>query len=382
MAFVAALTVVFALGMSHASPPIQAIPVELTVPVAPTPVNAEGQRHLVYELHITNLGQADLVLQRVDILEGSSSAVLTSYAGDVLAHVLARPGTSALADRRMIGPGLRAVVFIDVMESSASKPPASLIHRLEFKPLTPDDASGEQSIVQGAAIRPSRLAPIVLGPPVRGTGWLASHGLSNESSHRRTLITLDGKMRISQRFAVDWTRIGADGEVFRGDPSNNANWSPYGADVLAVADGRVADLQDGIAQNDPTSDTKAVPITFETAGGNYLILDLGGGRFAFYAHLQAHSFRVRLGEHVRRGQVLALLGNSGKADAPHLHLQITDGNSPLAAEGLPFVFDSFELLGHVSSLKVLVDGTGWRASEAPSRRHNEMPIENAVVAFP
>lgn len=188
-------------------------------------------------------------------------------------------------------------------------------------------------------------------------------------------------MRISQRFAVDWTRVGADGQVFRGDPAKNETWTPYGAEVLAVADGRVSDLQDGIPANDPTSDTKAVAITFENAGGNYLILDIGGGHFAFYAHLQAHGLRVRLGQRVKRGQVIALLGNSGKADAPHLHFQITDGNSPLASEGLPFAINAFMLLGHVDSLKVLVDGTGWRATQTPSLRRREMPAENAVVAF-
>lgn len=381
LAIAAAFAMAAAVGGSIASPPIQAIPVELSVPVAPAPVNAEGQRHLLYELHITNLGETELTLQRLEILDGASGAVLARYAGDALPSILARPGTSGLSDRRAIGAGLRAVAFIDVIAPSASKPATVLRHRLTFKPLTPADASSEQSVVLGAALRVSPRPPIVLGPPLRGGDWLASHGLSNASSHRRTLIALDGAMRISQRFAIDWTRIGADGQVFRGDPANNANWSPYGADVLAVADGRVSDLQDGIAQNDPTLDTKAVPITFETAGGNYLILDLGGGRFAFYAHLQPHSLRVHLGERVKRGQVLALLGNSGKADAPHLHLQIMDANSPLAAEGLPFVFDSFELLGHVSSLKVLVDGTGWRPTDKPSPRRREMPIENAVVRF-
>ncbi len=379
--FAAALAAAAAMGMGQASPPIQAIPVELSVPVAPTPVVAEGQRHLLYELHITNLGQAELSLQRLEVIDASTGAVLTSYAGDPLAAVLGRPGSTGLSDRRSIGAGLRAVVFIDVVSPSASKPPVTLAHRLTFKPLTPDDASGAQSVVQGAATGVRLRPPVVLGPPLRGAGWLASHGLSNASSHRRTLITLDGRMRIAQRFAVDWTRIGDDGQVFRGDPASNANWSPYGAQVLAVADGRVSDLQDGIAQNDPTADAKAVAITFETAGGNYLILDIGGGRFVFYAHLQPHSFRVRLGARVRRGQVLALLGNSGKADAPHLHLQVMDANSPLAAEGLPFVFDAFALLGHVTSLNVFVDGTGWHKADAPSLRRREMPVENAVVRF-
>ena len=65
--------------------------------------------------------------------------------------------------------------------------------------------------------------------------------------------------------------------------------------------------------------------------------------FAFYAHLQPKGIRVKVGDKVRRGQVLALLGNSGNSDAPHLHFHVTDGNSPLGAEGLPYVIESFEM---------------------------------------
>ena len=91
---------------------------------------------------------------------------------------------------------------------------------------------------------------------------------------------------------------------------------------------------------------------------------------------------MRLGEQVRRGQVVATLGNSGKADAPHLHFQVMDAASPLASEGLPFVFDAFEVQGHVASLKVFTDGTGWRSNTRPTRTSHEMPVENAVVNFP
>lgn len=213
-------------------------------------------------------------------------------------------------------------------------------------------------------------------------GLVFPSGLANTSSHRQTLLAIDGRARIAQRFAIDWTRIGANGQVFHGDPSKNANWAPYGADVLAVADARVVQIVDGIPENDPTSDTKAVPITLETVAGNHLILDLGDGRYALYAHLQPGSFAVKQGARVRRGQMLAKLGNSGQSDAPHLHLHIMDEPSPLAAEGLPLVFSSFELQGHVPSLRVLTDGTGWKPSAPNSTRKAEMPVENAVVRFP
>ena len=177
----------------------------------------------------------------------------------------------------------------------------------------------------------------------------------------------NGKARIAQRFATDWTRIGADGLAFRGDPAKNVNWSAYGKEALAVANATVVDVNDGIPENDPTSNNKAVPITLETAPGNYIILDLGSGRFAFYAHLQPKGIRVKVGDKVRRGQVLALLGNSGNSDAPHLHFHVTDGNSPLGAEGLPYVIESFEMEDILPSKGLLVEG-GWKPQPSATRQ--------------
>ncbi|MDB4893024.1 MAG: hypothetical protein JWL61_4879, partial [Gemmatimonadetes bacterium] len=357
------------------------IPVDLSVPFLPPVVNAEGMRHLMYELHVGNFGSAELTLTRIEVLDDKTSAVLASYEGDALEGILSRPGSPGLPNRRVIAGGLRAVAFLDVRAPSASTLPEHIRHRVTFLPITPANGS-LQSIVEGERITMNRSVGTALGPPLEGSGWIASHGLSNASSHRRTLLAIDGKARIAQRFAVDWTRVGADGQVFRGDPAKNANWTPYGAAVLAIADGRVVQLQDGIPENDPTSDTKAIPITLTTVGGNYLILDLGDGRFAFYAHLQRGSFTVRAGARVRRGQVLARLGNSGQSDAPHLHLHVMNAPSPLAAEGLPLVFDAFDVEGHIPSLSVLTDGTGWRATQPRVSRRGEMPVENAVVAFP
>src|SRR5262249_49328921 len=158
----------------------------------------------------------------------------------------------------------------------------------------------------------------------------------------------------------DWIRIGADGQAFRNDPANNRNWSAYGADVLAVAGGTVIDAKDGVPENDPTSDKKAVPIDLETVGGNHILVKLPSGAAVFYAHLQPGSIKVRIGDRVREGEAIGRIGNSGQADAPHLHLHITDRPSALAAEGLPLVFRSFVLQGHLPSLAILANGQGWR----------------------
>ena len=360
---------------------VSAVPVDIEIPVAPTPVKANGKIYLLYELHLTNFRARSLELTRLEVLKDETKVLpLASYKDEELVSRLARPGAQPdLADKRIIGGGMRAVVFLEIIFDRDADVPVTLGHRLFFKS---EDPGGEDKL-EVARVMVRRNPPLIVSSPLRGDGWVALSALSNTNSHRRTLVVVDGKARIAQRFATDWTRIGADGLAFRGDPSKNANWSAYGAEVLAVGNASVADVNDGIPENDPTSDKKAVPITLETVAGNYIILDLGNGYFAFYAHLQPKSIRVKVGDKVRRGQVLALLGNSGNADAPHLHFHITDGNSPLGAEGVPYVIESFELLGILSSKKLLVEG-GWKPQpvSSPDRRRLEIPVENAVVRFP
>lgn len=372
-----------AINANHVSAQrISAVPVDVEVSMAPTPVRADGKIHLLYELHLTNFRAKSLELTRLEVLKDEVNALpLASYKDAELDSRLARPGApSDLADKRVIGGGMRAVVFLEITFDKDTDVPVALRHRLYFKS---DDINGEERLIEGARVLIRSSPPPVVGAPLRGDGWVALSALSNTNSHRRTIVVVNGKARIAQRFATDWTRIGADGLAFRGDPSKNANWSAYGAEVLAVANATVVDVKDGILENDPTADKKAVPITLETVGGNYMILDLGNGYFAFYAHLQPKSIRVKIGNKVRRGQVMALLGNSGQADAPHLHFHITDGNSPLGAEGVPYVIELFEMQGILPSKGLLIEG-GWKPQPSAiiDKRRLEIPIENAVVRFP
>jgi murein DD-endopeptidase MepM/ murein hydrolase activator NlpD len=209
---------------------------------------------------------------------------------------------------------------------------------------------------------------------LRGGEWLAANGPANASGHRRALVPVGGRSHIAQRFAIDWIQLREDGQTFTGDKLKNENYRCYGAEALAVADAVVVAVKDGIPQNIPGATSRAVPITLETVGGNHVILDLGRGRYAFYAHLQPGSLRVKPGDKVRVGQVLGLVGNSGNSTEPHLHFHISNANSPLGSEGLPYAFESFEQQGQ---------GFGWKPTGAAAVKHvMEMPLQNAVVRFP
>jgi biotin carboxyl carrier protein len=361
------------------------VPVSQEVPNAPVPVKAGGKMHLVYELHITSFRARSLTLNRIEVINGDSKAQLIDvFQGVKLNSRLSRPGASAgSTNNRIIGGGLRAIMFLQLTFNTPAEVPQTLRHRLFFKSDDAANPSGE-SMVEGTRVIVKRSAPLIISPPLRGEGWVSASGLSNISGHRRTFVVLDGKARIPQRFATDWVKLGSDGKLFHDSPTRNANWYGYGAQVLAVAKSTVVAVKDDIPENEVTSSQRAVPITLETAAGNHIILSLGRGYFAVYAHLQPGSMRVKVGDVVRRGQVIALLGNTGNADAPQLHFHISDTNSPLGAEGMPFVFEAFDVQGAISSLDSLIYSEGWKPQLdfKPDRHRLEIPLENTVVSFP
>jgi murein DD-endopeptidase MepM/ murein hydrolase activator NlpD len=274
------------------------------------------------------------------------------------------------ADRATIGGGLRGVVFLWV-PVAAGGVPSEIRNRVTISQGTGDSA--RTTTIVGAAVPVTRGA-LVVSPPLRGGPWLAANGPSNRSGHRRALITVEGTPAIAQRFAIDYIELNDSNTTHSGDKLKNENYLAEGLDALAVADGRVVEVKDSIPENVPGS--RAVPITLETVGGNHVILDIGGGHYAFYAHLKPGSIRVKLGDTVRRGDVVGLVGNSGNSTEPHLHFHISDANSPLGSEGIPYVYDRYERLGACRGTLV-----GCTVG-APQVRTRQIPLENEIVRYP
>jgi murein DD-endopeptidase len=223
-------------------------------------------------------------------------------------------------------------------------------------------------------------APAVIGPPLRGGPWVGLYDPALVGGHRTALYTIDGRARIPGRFAIDWVRIDASGNRFRGDPEQVASHLGFGADVLAVADARVADARDDMPDADLLAASRG-PMALERASGNYVVLDVGGGRYAFYEHLKHGSLRVKKGDRVARGDVIAALGNTGSSSSgPHLHFHVADGEATLGAEGVPWVLDGFEQLGGYEDMDAAVVGKVWQGQSGVRLR--ELPVANAVVVFP
>jgi murein DD-endopeptidase MepM/ murein hydrolase activator NlpD len=86
---------------------------------------------------------------------------------------------------------------------------------------------------------------------------------------------------------------------------------------------------------------------------------------------------VHAGDRVRAGEAFAQLGNNGNSDLPHLHFQLMDSRNFALAQGLPFVFERFDLVGRIDPVTEKIVASG-----KPSARKNELPLTFSVVNFP
>lgn len=337
----------------------------MRVPFEPTAFPSGSHLYLAYEIHLTNYFPVPLSLRRIEVLDRAAKdgPPVAAFEGDQLEkmlQLLSGPGSDPKG-RLIIGGGQSAIVYMWIEFDRGSRIPNSLVHRVTAN-------LGE---VEGAMIATRNGQLRVLGPPVGGTDWIADDGPSNDEDnhHRRGVIILDGQAVDSRRYAIDWKQL-REGASYSGDARNVHSYHCYGKPVLAVADGRVVTARDGLPENIPghgDSFHPAIPITLETVAGNTITLDIGGGQFAYYLHLQPGSVRVKAGDHVRRGQMLAQVGASGDAREPHLHFELTDSPKALAGDGIPYLIDRYRLQ---------IAGGG------PSELHiNELPLDHNIVAF-
>ncbi|MGY0025092.1 M23 family metallopeptidase [Streptomyces sp. cg35] len=188
--------------------------------------------------------------------------------------------------------------------------------------------------------------PVEVDPPVRGH-WSALNSPADK-------VPSHGTHAYGQTYAID---IVAEGAEHRPRPKFAAVWPvvrrprafpAFGEPLHAVADAEVVHATDWRRDHLSRNSTPALAYLMLLEGairemfgagwivGNHIVLDLGDGVYAMYAHLQRGSLSVRPGDRVRAGQRLARCGNSGNSTEPHVHFQLMDGPDLDSASGLPF----------------------------------------------
>lgn len=341
------------------------LPPQLEVAVLhqPAAFPAERRLHLVYEVHLRNHGRSGLPIRAIEVhnpdrLELGSLALVS---GRDLAGLLVPLGRRALAiggsESRVLPGGGSAVAFLSYSLEAGRPAPERVSHRILL----------EEGTVPGPTVGATSTELKRLLSPVGGPGWVADGGPAKPSHHRFGLIVFNGAPCLARRYAIDWKRQ-LEGATFSGDPADPRSYHCYDHPVMAVADAVVAIAADGFPDNVPRTSagfSPAIPVTLDTSAGNMIVLDLGGGQYAHYAHLKPGSIRVRSGDRVRRGQILGHIGNSGDSREPHLHFHVSNGPEILTSEGVPYVLDEF-----------------WaHTAQGREHRRGELPLGGARIDF-
>jgi hypothetical protein len=380
------LAILFTFHLAAAQAPVQPVEVRLTplllaVPSAPVPfTGSDSKVHLAYELQLTNFTSSEAAVQHVDIL--SDGQMLATLDERAIAGRLQPFGTRTATDR--MAPSTSALLFLHLALPAGATPPKHLTHRVTVH--YADAPGGPHDVtVSGGEVAPSDRKPAVIGPPLAGERYIAADSCCDSSRHVRAALPINGQIRLAQRYAVDWEQIDRQNRIFAGPKEALRSYAIYGKEALAVADARVVSTVDGLPEQLPGRFPPNLPI--EQADGNSVILDLGDGNYALYAHFQPGSLRVKPGDQVVRGQVLGLVGNSGNTVAPHLHFQLMDGPSSLGANGLPYHIDAFVVTGHTPGTAAFDEaeakGTPLAITRAvpPIGVRDALPMDQSEIRF-
>ncbi|MEU9046989.1 MULTISPECIES: M23 family metallopeptidase [unclassified Kitasatospora] len=344
-------------GAAALAPGTQFTPLTAAVLTEPTPFDAtDGTTHLSYELLTTSAlsGSTPMRLDRVEVRDARTHQVIGSLSGQALSEAAnpvgdPLPGADGYTPPppaptpTVIQGSQQWIIWLDLTLDRGQPAPDVLEHHLSGAILTASGPSAFEETVQATPI--ARTAPLNLNPPVLPGTWYASESCCGNTHHRRGLAPINGRFGVPQRFAIDWYRVGEQGQAWEGDPAQLTSYLSYRQPVVAAAGGRVVEVQDGIPDNPPPVTPPVPPI--EDTVGNHVTVEVAPGRYLLYAHLQAGSLRVREGDCVEPGQVLGLIGNSGNSTTPHLHFQVTTTAEFFPTDSPPFTFQRFRVLGQV-----------------------------------
>jgi Peptidase family M23 len=336
----------------------------------------DGMDHVEYELLVVSVFPEPVTLSSVTVMVAAGKELMRMD-GAVLAAatqtLFAKTASSVIP--------ASAAVSVDVdLILPPDTAPERVTHRIAYT-LKADSQLGllaDPPEVDAPEVAINHQAAIVIRPPVKGDGWLAGAACCKPNVHRDERIAIDGvRIATAETFAVDLVRVRQD-RIFDGDGKTVEQYYGFGEDVLAVADGTVVSVHDGMS--DQTPFVLMTPKSTSDYGGNNVMVEIAPHVFAWYAHLRQGSVGVKVGDAVKAGAPIGKLGNTGPSEGPHLHLGLLDKPDPIAGRGLPFVFDSFTLVGAID----FDASKGDRLVVAPQSRQvrSEYPLYGGILNFP
>ncbi|MFN8155106.1 MAG: urea transporter [Bacteroidia bacterium] len=153
------------------------------------------------------------------------------------------------------------------------------------------------------SVRYQRDTWVQVALPVMGE-WYISQGHDGAITHKK-----------GWQHAWDFDVRDDMNQTFQGDGTRKEDYYCFGLPVLSPADGVVVELEDGIEDNEIGQ------VNLERNWGNAIVIKHADYLYSKLSHFKMGSFKVKVGDSVRKGDVIGFCGSSGRSPEPHLHFQ-------------------------------------------------------------
>jgi len=134
--------------------------------------------------------------------------------------------------------------------------------------------------------------------------WFISQGFDGEITHKD-----------EWKYAWDFAVTDKKNSQFSGEGLETSDYFCFNLPIIAPLDGEVVKVIDTIENN------LIGEVNLEHNWGNTIVLAHEYGLFSALSHLEADSVKVKVGDSIKKGELLATCGNSGRSPFPHLHFQ-------------------------------------------------------------
>ncbi|MGN6180074.1 MAG: urea transporter [Mucilaginibacter sp.] len=135
--------------------------------------------------------------------------------------------------------------------------------------------------------------------------WKVSQGYNGSITHKSDWAE-----------ALDFVIEDDEHHTYKNAGSKPEDYYCFGKPVLACGDGTVVSAIDKIDDNEIGS------VNLKENWGNSIVLQHSAGLYSKVSHLKKGSLKVKVGDIVKQGDIIAFCGSSGRSPEPHLHFQV------------------------------------------------------------
>ncbi len=134
--------------------------------------------------------------------------------------------------------------------------------------------------------------------------WIINQGHNGKYTHKD-----------EWQHAWDFVIKDENGKEYSGDGTKLSDFYCYDKSIIAPADGTIVEIIDSIEDN------SVGETNLRDNWGNSIVIQHATGLYSQTSHIKKGSFKVSKGQFVKKGQTIAVVGNSGRSSFPHLHFQ-------------------------------------------------------------